>query len=411
MEPILNLFRPGSTIYLPGASGETLALAEALTRAPERMRGVHIISCLLPGFNSFDYSALAEDARLTTFLFVPALRTSFEARRVRVVPLGYTGIADYLAERLPIDLAIAHVAPPDNDGRCSLGIAADFTPIAWAHAKRRALVINRAMPAMRRGIRFDLADADVVVEVDHPVIAHSPPPFSPLLDTIARTVAELVPDKATIQVGLGGAPGAVWPHLSAKRGLVLGSGLVSHGFDQLATGGALAPGGDHRAGIALGDEGFYRFLAGLDNFRLAPVTETHGPIHLAKIDRFHAINSAIEVDLFGQANLEWVKGRMVSGIGGGPGFARAAIRSRGGRSILALSATAGRGQISRLVSRIDAPSVSLGRADIDTVVTEYGVAELRDRSLDERAGALIAIADPAHRSRLGEEWSALRATL
>jgi acyl-CoA hydrolase len=411
MNALLDLFRPGATVYVPGASGEALALTDALAREPRRMRGVHVVSCLLPGFNAFDYAALDEAARLTTFLFVPSLRSSFEAGRVRVLPLTYSAIADYLGARLPLDVAIAHVAPPDEHGLCSVGIAADFTPLAWPRATRRAIIINHAMPSMRHGPRLALSDANVVVEVDHPLVSAPAVRPSPVVEKIAATVAGLVPDGASIQVGIGGAPGSIWRHLTARRNLTLVSGLVSHGFERLVQNGSLDPGGDHRAGVALGDSDFYHFLAGLDAFRLAPVTETHMVHRLAEVEKLFAINSAIEIDLFGQANLEWVKGRMVSGVGGGPDFARAAARSHGGRSILALPASTGDGRISRLVSRMDVPSVSLARADIDTVVTEFGVAELRDRALDERAEALIAIADPRHRAGLSDEWTAMRATL
>jgi acyl-CoA hydrolase len=408
MDALLDLFQPGRTIHLPGASGEPLALAQALEAAPDRLRDVHLISCLLPGFNAFDYAALDPKAQLTTFLFVPALRESFEAGRVRVLPLAYSGVVRYLGERQALDVAVAHVAPPDQDGLCSIGIAADFTPITWPRAKRRAVVINHAMPSMRSGPRLALRDADVVVEVDHPLIAARPDVASETAARIAALVADLVPDGASVQLGIGGPPGAVWTHLRERRGLTLASGLVSPGFETLVESGALDPQGDHRAGVALGDTRFYGFLAALHGFRLAPASETHSADLLARTPRLTAINSALEVDLFGQANLEWAKGRMVSGVGGAPDFARAAVRSPGGRSILALPATAAGGSISRLVSQIAAPTVSLGRADIDTVVTEFGVAQLRDLSLDERASALIAIADPAFRSRLVNEWSAIR---
>lgn len=411
MDALLDLFQPGRTICLPGASGEALALCDALAQDPGRMRGARVVSCLLPGFNGFDYAALDPEARLTVFLFQPMLRASFAAGRVQVLPLAYSGIAAYLGGRLPLDVAVAHVAPPDSEGMCSLGIAADFTPLAWPQARCRALIVNHAMPRMRAGPRLALADADVVVEVDHPLVTAKRVPASDVAESIAARIAALVPDGAAIQLGIGGAPGAIWPHLRDRRDLVLASGLISEGFDMLADAGALARGADHLAGVALGSADFYSYLATLDDFRMASVDETHSAERIAATARFTAINSALEVDLFGQANVEWVKGRMVSGVGGGPDFARGAARSPGGRSIIALPATAADGRISRLVSRIDAPTTSLGRADIDTVVTEYGVAELRDRSLDGRAEALIAIADPGHRDALVESWAAVRAGL
>jgi acyl-CoA hydrolase len=135
-----------------------------------------------------------------------------------------------------------------------------------------------------------------------------------------------------------------------------------------------------------------------------------GLCSLGATPRLHSINSALEVDLFGQVNVEWQGSALSSGVGGGPDFMRAATFSPGGRSIIALPATAERGMVSRIVARLARPSVSVARSDIDTVVTEHGVAELRDKGIDERAQALITVAAPQFRAELEEEWRALRAT-
>jgi acyl-CoA hydrolase len=411
MQVLLDLFRADRTIYLPGAAGESLALCAALAADPARLRGVHLVSCLLPGVNTFDYAALDPSVRITTFLLPQALRGSFEAGRVRILSLAYTGIADYLGGRLQIDVAIAHVAPPDAEGLCSLGIAADFTPLAWAAAKTRALIVNAAMPVMKRGPRVAVRDASVVVHVDGPVVTVKTGRDDAVLDAIGASIARLVPDGAAIQIGLGGAPEALWPHLKGHRNLTLASGLVADGVMALAQSGALPPGGRHRAGVALGGESLHRFLATEDLITFATVPETHGIAALAATPRFTAINSALEVDLFGQVNLEWQSGRLVSGVGGAPDFAQGARHSAGGRSIIALPSTAGKGVISRIVPRLDVPAVSLSRTDIDTVITEHGVAELRGRSLDERAESLIAAAAPQWRERLAARWSSMRQNL
>jgi acyl-CoA hydrolase len=411
MQALLDLFQPGRTIYIPGATGESFALAEALAAEPDRMRDVHLVSCLLPGVNGIDYMASHPTARMTTFMLPEACRTAFDAGRVRLLPLPYTSIAHYLSSRLEIDVAIAHVAPPDADGLCSLGIAADFTPLAWRRAKNRALIVNQSMPAMKRGPRFALADADVTVSVDVPVVTLPTNRSDPILDSIGARVASQVPNGAAVEFGLGGAPGAVWRHLSNHRDLVIASGLVAEELVGLAKAGALRAGGQHRAGIAVGSRDLHRFLAEEDIVAFASVPETHGTDSLVKLDRFTAINSAIEIDLFGQANLEWQNGRIVSGVGGAPDFARGAAASPGGRSIIALPSTAKKGSVSRITARLHAPTVSLSRGDVDIVVTEHGIAELRDRSLDERAEALIAIAAPEWREPLAERWHALRQTL
>jgi acyl-CoA hydrolase len=197
--------------------------------------------------------------------------------------------------------------------------------------------------------------------------------------------------------------------LSERRGLVIRSGMVTEGYRRLAEAGALDPDADHITGLALGSVGFMAWAA--ERLIFADATVTHGAASLARADRLHAINSALEIDLFGQANIEWRGGRLVSGLGGAPDFARAARRSAGGRAILALPATAAGGAISRIVARLEAPTVSIPRDDTDLIVTEFGVADLRGASLDARAEALIAIAAPRHREALAKAWAALRKRL
>lgn len=403
MRALLDLFRPGQTIYVPGASSESLALTAALAREPKRMARVHVVSCLLPGFNSFDYAALAPDASLTVFFRLAALDASFKAGRVRLLPLAYSQIAAYLGART-YDVAIAHTSPPDSAGRCSLSICADFTPITWTRAKTRVLVVNPRLPAVKNGPFVNVADADILVEAEAaPIVAASTPP-SAEIEAIAARVAKLVPDGAIVQTGIGGAPSAIWAHLSNHRDLTLHSGMVGDGVTGLHEAGVLAANGAHCIGSALGDEALYKYLAAQDWLRFASVAETHDVGALARREKFTAINSALEVDLFGQANLEWQGGQAISGVGGAPDFARAAMLSPGGRSIIALPSTAKGGAISRIVPRINAPTVSLPRNFIDTVVTEHGVAELRDKSVSERADALIQIAAPERREELAAAW-------
>jgi acyl-CoA hydrolase len=403
IEKLLEEFRPGRRIYLPGATGESLALAAALRAEPGRMRGVHVVSCLIPGMNDTDYAGLAEDAFLTVFLGSPTLQSSVAAGRVRVLPLGYTGIACYLAGGEEFDVAIAQLAPPEPDGFCSLGIAADFTPLAWQRARRRVAIVNPEMPAMRRGPRLALAEADVVVTAQAPLICAGTQKPSEQLAAVARNVAALVPESAAIQLGIGGAPAAVWAHLAGHRDLLIASGMVADDLRLLAEAGALRRGAMHRTGVAHGSMAFYQYLADSDLVGFATVPQTHGLGALAALPKFTSINGALEVDLLGQVNAEWRDGRLVSGIGGALDFMRGAAASEGGRSIIALPAL-GKGGVSRIVAKLGSPGVSVPRSDVDSVVTEYGVAELRNRSMEERAQALIAIAPPAHRESLAAAW-------
>lgn len=409
MAEALDALAPGLSVYLPGATGESLALRAALAADPERAAGVRFVSCLVPGMNDFDYAGLTPTTEVTTFLMPPALRPSLEAGRVRLLPLAYSETAEHLARRAEIDVAFFHLAPPDAGGLCPTGMAADFASLVWPRARRRIVLVNPAMPVPRRGPRLPLAEADLVVEAECPVIEGGGAPDGAEAAAIAERVAALIPDGAAIQFGIGGAPAAVLARLAGRRGLTIRSGMAIDAVQALAEAGALDAGGDHVVGVAFGSARLYRFLADSDLVRFADSRVTHGAASLASVARFHSVNSALEVDLFGQANLEWRGERVVSGVGGAPDFVRAARRSEGGRSIIALPSTAGGGRIARIVPRLASPTVSISRSDIDTVVTEHGTAQLTDLPLDARAEALIGIAHPAHRAQLAADWAAMRA--
>lgn len=403
---VLAEFHPGLSVYLQGAGGEPLVLRDILAEAPDRLAGVALTSCLLPGINEFDYAALHPDARLTTFMAPAGLRSSFEAGRVEVRPLPYSQIAEALLTDPPPDLAIFQVSPPDRAGLCSLGPCADFAPLVWPRARRRLAFINPRLPRTVHGPAIPLCDIEVAVEMDGPLVIGQDAPANAEQTTIALAVAGLIPDGAAIQTGIGGMPAAIVARLTDRKDLVIRSGMVTQGYRALAEAGALAVGARHVTGLAHGSEAFMRWAA--RELIFADATVTHGAAPLAATERFHAINSALEVDLFGQANVEWRGGRLAGGVGGAPDFARGARRSRGGRAILALASTARGGTISRIVSRLCSPTVSIPRDDTDLVVTEHGVADLRGRSLDARADALIAVAGPTYRQALAVEWRAIR---
>jgi acyl-CoA hydrolase len=403
---VLAEFRPGLRVYLQGGVGEPLVLRRILAAAPQALAGVAITACLLPQMNDFDYAALEPSADFTTFLLPDGYRASFAAGRVRVRPLAYSTIAAVLASEPPFDLAILQLSAPDAEGLCSFGPCADFAPIVWPRARRRLAFVNETLPRTRRGPTAPLAAMDVVVEAPGPFVTGADAAPTPALAAIATRLAELIPDGAAIQTGIGGAPAAAVGHLSAHRRLKVRSGMVTPGYRRLAEAGALDPDAEHVTGLALGDADFMTWAS--QAFTFADARTTHDARALEAVGPLFAINSALEIDLFGQVNLEWRGGRLFSGLGGAPDFARAARRS-GGRAILALPASArGEGGASRIVGRLSSPTVSLPRNDIDIVVTEHGVARLADTDLDGRAERLIAIAAPDHRAMLTAAWRAIR---
>jgi len=405
-------FRPRRTIYVPGSAGESLALAQALRDEPERAAGVRLLSCLVPGMNeTLDYAGLTPTTRCTTFMLPACMRSSFADEKVKLIPRTYWGAAQHLASTR-CDVAIAHVATPDDHGMCSLGIASDFAPLVWPQAGVKVLLVNPAMPRMPRAPALSVGDADLVVTMEGPLV--EAPMFTATsgeIDAVAAHVAALVPDGARLQTGIGGAPGFVWRHLKSHTGLVLRSGMANDWLCDLADAGVLAESADNVAGVAYGTAKFYGELARRDLVRFTNTVETHGLPALIQAPRLTSINSALEVDLFGQVNVEWQGSALSGGVGGGPDFMRAATFSPGGRSIIALPATARKGTVSRIVTRLAKPTIGIARSDIDTVVTEHGVAALRDKGMDQRADALITIADPQFRDRLAQDWRALRAAI
>jgi acyl-CoA hydrolase len=402
---VLAAFSPESTIYVQGGVGEPLALRGILEQDPEVLSGVTLTGCPIPGMNEFDYAGLHPGARFVTFMLPGAWRSSFQAGPIIVRPASYSQIAAAFMNDPPVDLAILQVTPPDAEGMCSFGPCSDFAPLIWRRARRRLAFVNAGLPRAARGPTIPLSAIDEAIEIDGPYITAEDGAVGAEQAAIARRLVDLIQDGAAIQTGIGGAPTAALMGLGDRRGLVIRSGMVTPAYQALAEAGALAAGG-HITGLALGPDPFVRWATATIAF--ADATVTHGAASLLGAERLHAINSALEVDLFGQANVEWRGGRLSSGLGGAPDFARAARRSPGGRAILALPATAAKGTVSRIVARLDVPTVSIPRDDTDLVVTEHGVADLRGATLDGRAEALIAIAAPEHRERLATQWEAMR---
>jgi len=392
----VRALRPGQRVYFQGGPGECAAFYTALRDNPGLSNGVELWSCLIPGINTRDYGALPGNVTLTTFMASPALEMSIASGRTTLKAMPYSEIGELMAAA-EFDVAVLHVAPPDRDGRCSLGLACDMAGLVWPKAGRCVAFVNERMPSIP-GADFIPADAiSLAIPIDEPLMT---PPASerranPALLEIARFCAELVPDGATIQSGIGEAPGAVVAALKLHRGLRVHSGIITPDYMQLAEAGALDSGAEHVTGVAWGDAAFQMWLP-QSGFAFRSVLETHGRVALAAVDGFVSIGSALEVDLEGNLNLEWRAGRRISSVGGAPDYMRGAKASAGGLSIIALPATAG--GASRIVPQLAAPSITGNLADL--VVTEYGVARLKNLSGRGRAAALIAIAAPEHRGFL-----------
>jgi acyl-CoA hydrolase len=393
----------GGRVFVQGCAGEPLALAEALARRPEAATGLTFEGVWIPGVNRTDWAGLHAQARAEAIFLAPEWRDSFRAGQLAFSPLTYTQVWRRLSER-PFDVGVFTIAPPDPGGRCSLGVAADFSPAVFERTRFRIGLTHADMPAVRDGPTTPLDAFDVVVEVGTPLPGYGAGLIDPVSAAIAARVAALVPDDATVQTGLGKIGVATLAALADRRGLSIHSGMVTDPLIELLDRDAVNA---VTTGVALGSSGLYARVAEDARVRFQPVGQTHAISTLAAIPRFLAINSAIEVDLFGQVNAEWMDGRQVSGAGGLIDFLRGAWASDGGVPVIALPASAKGDALSRIVPRLSCPP-SVGRGDPVVIVTEHGTADLRGLSIDARAEALIDVAAPSHRDRLAEDWSAMR---
>jgi acyl-CoA hydrolase len=401
---------PNLRVYAPGATGESPVLTEALRAAPEASRGVTYTGVWLPGINHVDYASLHPEARAEAYFMGPDQRPSFEAGRTQYFPLSYYQIYRRFLEGPAPDLALLHLSSPDVDGRCSLGLANDFTPAILGRTPRLIAHINPAMPRTMGAAKIAYDDLEAVIEAEAPLPTEPPGAATAGgFEAIARHLSGLVRDGDILQVGIGRVQ-AVLAGFADRRDLLIHAGIIGDGVMALARAGALADRpGAVTTGVAYGSPELYRFAAEDGRVRFAPVGYTHDTATLRAIPRLVAINSVIEIDLLGQANAESVDGRQISSAGGITDFLRGARLSDGGLPIVALQATAKRGSVSRIVPQLPAGApVSVPRGDIGLVVTEYGIADLRDKSVDGRAEALIGIAAPDFRDELAEAWAERR---
>lgn len=403
----LDCIRAASEVYAPGCAGHSLLFQQWLQAEPQASAGTRYTGVQIPTVNRFDFAGLHPQARARTIFLSAELRASWLAGRVDYLPMTYSATWRWLRDSARFDVALVQVAPPDEHGNCSLGIACDFTPAAWPKARTVLAHINPLMPRTRGpSIPYSAITAAIVAET--PLLEVPDPAADGAMDAVAERVAGLIGDGATLQLGLGRLQSAVLRAVADRRNLRIHSGMVSDGLLGLYASGALADADDAVvAGVALGTDALYRAC---DRIVFREVGYTHAAATLGKIDSLHAINSALSVDLLGQVNGEFLAGKQMSGVGGLPDFIHGARQTVAGRGIIALPASTPKGQC-RIVPMLPAGPTSLARVDADCIVTEHGVADLRHLDVHQRAAALIAIAAPEHREGLASAWHELSRTL
>ena len=391
---IADLLPRDGTILVEGGAGASIALPDLV----RDVDGLSFTGIVIPAVNGAPWLA-NPTARFETFFMTPALAAA--GGRVRFLPLAYGEIARRLAA-MPIAAALFSVSPPDDAGMCSFGPTVDFIADLWPHIPVRIAHINPSLPRTAGHPGIPRAAFHAAVDAPQPPIELDDGAPDARTATIAAHVAGFIGDGATIQVGIGKLPGAVMRALVDRRDLSIHSGLIGDGAIDLLDSGAVAGGERIVTGLAIGTRRLYDALPG-SGIRFAPVSHTHDWATIARQCGFVAVNSAMEVDLYGQAHSERTPGGWNSGTGGATDFARGAALG-GGLRIVALPSVA-RGASRIVPAGTGRGPVTLSRNDTDVVVTEQGAADLRGLSHGARAAALIAIAAPEHREALARSWA------
>lgn len=395
------LARGAGRILIAGCAGEPRGVLDAVAADPDLWEGLCLTGAFIPGTNDRDYSALGRGTVVESIFLTAGMRADRRAGTVRYLPLHYTAFQDRLARPGVVDLVLMTVPPPAADETVGYGICADFAPAAIGAGARLIGIANPEMPDPPGAPRLPVARFEALAEDDAPLPELAPGRPDAASRAIAARIVDLVPAGGTLQLGLGRLQSAILEAVrdAGRTDLGYHGGMISDGILEALDGGGFRRG--VTTGVALGSRAFYDRLGAQGRVRYRPVAETHALAALSAIAGLCSVNSAVEIDLTGQANAEYVSGRQVSGQGGMVDFIRGARAARGGLAILALPSTARGGTVSRIVASLPpgAP-VSVSRADVDVVVTEHGVADLREADLDARAERLIAVADPAFRDGL-----------
>lgn len=415
-EEALQEIRNGDFIIVPTGVGEPPALLTALSEQRRQFQDVKVAQILaVRKYGYFDPDTAAH-VRHVAFFFGAASRAGGQCGQTDFIP-SYFSEMPMLIERglIPSDVVFALASPMDEHGYFALSLAADYTMAAIARARAVILEVNPNVPFANGQCHVHISQVSALIENNEAVAEVGLPVIGPVQEAIGKYVADMIDDGSTLQIGYGGIPDAVVMQLTNKHDLGVHTEMIGDGILTLVESGAVTnrkknylP-GKMIATFALGSRKLYQFMHRNPALEMHPVDFTNDPCLAAKNDKLVAINATLQIDLLGQCGSESLGHLPYSGTGGQVDFVRAANRSRDGKAFIVLPSTAKNDNISRIVPTLTPGThVTTGKNDINYVVTEYGVAQLRGKSAKQRVQELIAIAHPDFRAELMAEAKRLQ---
>jgi acyl-CoA hydrolase len=410
-EDALDHLRDGDMIIVPTGVGEPPTLLTALSEQRRRFRDIKVAQILaLRKYGYFEPDS-ADHVRHAALFFGGASRPGGQGGWCDFIP-NYFSEIPVLIERglMPADVVFAMASPMNAQGFFALSLGTDYTMAAVAKARAVVLEVNPHVPFAHGQCHVHISQVTALVESEEPILEVGLPEIGPVQEAIGKHVADMIEDGSTLQIGYGGIPDAVVMQLTNKHDLGIHTEMIGDGILKLVESGnvtnrkkTLVP-GKMVATFALGSRKLYEFMHHNPMLEMHPANFTNDPYIAGQNDKLVSINASLQVDLLGQCGSESIAHLPYSGTGGQVDFVRAANRSRGGKSFIVLPSTAKNGTVSRIVPALTSGThATTSKNDVNYVVTEYGVAQLRGKSAKQRAHELIAIAHPDFRGWLREE--------
>lgn len=401
----------GNRVVTGHAAGSPECLIKAMIERASELENVEIMHMVALNDSPYCKPEYANNFHFNGLYLSGGTRDAVAQGRADFTPIFFMKIPSlFTSGALPVDVALITVSNPDTNGQVSLGVSIDYTKTAALNAKTTIAIVNSNMPYVGGGALINVSDIDYFVFDDTPILELPAPHIGSVEQTIGQHIASLIKDGDCLQLGIGAIPDAVLSSLHEKKDLGIHSEMISDGIMSLVDAGVingskktLHP-GKIIINFAMGSKRFYEWLDQNPMVEGYPVDYVNDPRIIGQNDNLISINSALSVDLQGQVAADSVGTKQFSGVGGQVDFVRGAHFSKGGRSIIAMPSTAAKGKVSKICGCFaSGQPVTTSRHDVDTIVTEYGIASLIGKTNLERARALIAIAHPDFREQLQKD--------